>query len=113
MWAAADESREEIVGLYHRSWKHAEATFDALPLDATGHVPWWPAERSEVTLHRILVHMISETARHAGHADIVRELVDGSAGLREDNDNLASVGSSWEEYRSRLEQAAKEAGGLS
>jgi uncharacterized damage-inducible protein DinB len=113
MWAAADESREEIVGLYHRSWKHAAATFDALPLDATGHVPWWPAERSEVTLHRILVHMISETARHAGHADIVRELVDGSAGLREGNDNLASVGSSWEEYRSRLEQAAKEAGGLS
>jgi uncharacterized damage-inducible protein DinB len=109
MWATADESREEIVGLYHRSWKHAEATFAALPLGATGHVPWWPAERSEVTLHRILVHMIAETDRHAGHADIVRELIDGSAGLREGNDNLAGDPSQREEYRARLEQAAKEA----
>ena len=109
MWATADESREEIVGLYHRSWKHAEATFAALPLGATGHVPWWPAERSEVTLHQILVHMIAETNRHAGHADIVRELIDGSAGLREGNDNLAGDPSQREEYRARLEQAAKEA----
>ena len=109
MWATADESREEIVGLYHRSWKHAEATFAALPLGATGHVAWWPAERSEVTLHQVLVHMIAETDRHAGHADIVRELIDGSAGLREGNDNLAGDPSQREEYRARLEQAAKEA----
>ena len=51
-----------------------------LSLDALGQVPWWPAERSEVTLHRILIHMIAETNRHAGHADIVRELIDGAAG---------------------------------
>ncbi len=46
----------------------------------TGHVPWWPEEHSAVTLHQILVHMIAETHRHAGHADIVRELVDGAVG---------------------------------
>ena len=51
---------------------------DALPLDAVGHVPWWPPEHSEVTLHRILVHTIAEAHRHAGHADIVREHVDGA-----------------------------------
>ncbi|TDT98498.1 uncharacterized protein DUF664 [Streptomyces sp. 846.5] len=113
MWASADESREEIVGLYHQAWKHAEATFAALPLDGVGQVPWWPAERSEATLHRILIHMIAETHRHAGHADIVREFIDGSAGLREDSHNLAPHGASWEEYRGRLEQEARKAGGLS
>ena len=109
MWATADESREQILDLFRRSWKHAEATFEALPLDAVGHVPWWPAERSEVTLHQIMVHMLAETDRHAGHADIVRELIDGAAGLREGNDNLADLPSGWEEYRDRLEQAAKAA----
>lgn len=95
MWATADESREQILGLYHRAWAHSDATIDALALDAVGHVPHWPADRSEVTLHRILVHMIAETHRHAGHADIVRELIDGSAGLRPDDDNMAPGGPAW------------------
>src|SRR5205823_5485691 len=68
MWATAEESRDDIVGLYRRVWAHSDATIDSLPLDATGHVPWWPPERREVTLHTILVHMIAETHRHAGHA---------------------------------------------
>jgi hypothetical protein len=112
MWATADESREQIVALYHRVWAHSDATIDALDLDAVGEVPWWPEDRRVVTLHRILVHMIAETDRHAGHADIVRELIDGGAGLRADNDNLApGDAASWEEYRDRLERAAKQAAG--
>jgi hypothetical protein len=111
MWATAEESREGILGLYHRVWAHSDATIEALPLDAIGHVPWWPPERREVTLHRILVHMIAETHRHAGHADIVRELVDGAVGLRVDNDNMAPGDRAWwDSYRSRLERVAKEAG---
>jgi uncharacterized damage-inducible protein DinB len=110
MWATADETREQIVGLYHRSWAHSDATIEALDLDAIGHVPWWPDERSEVTLHRILIHMIAETGRHAGHADIVRELIDGTAGLRKDNDNMAPGDEDWwATYRGRLEQAARAA----
>ena len=66
MWATAEESREQIVGLYHHVWAHSDATIDALALDAVGKVPWWPRERREVTLHRILVHLIAETHRHAG-----------------------------------------------
>ena len=63
-----------------------------------------------MTLHRILVHVIAETHRHAGHADIVRELVDGAAGLRADNSNLPDGDRAWwESYRNRLESAAKEA----
>ncbi len=111
MWATAAESRDFIVGLYHRAWAHADATIEALALDATGRVPWWPADRGEVTLHRVLVHMIAETNRHAGHADIVRELIDGAVGLREDNDNMAPGDQAWwEAYRSRLERVAREAG---
>ena len=74
-------------------------------------MPWWPEERREVTLHRVLVHMAADTYRHAGHADIVRELIDGEVGLRASNDNMA-VGDAqwWESYRDRLERAAREAG---
>jgi hypothetical protein len=112
MWARADESREDIIGLYHRTWAHSDATIEALPLDAIGHVPHWPADRSEVTLHRILVHVVSETHRHAGHADLVRELIDGSVGLRKDNDNMPPGDVEWwEQFRDRLERAAREAGG--
>jgi uncharacterized damage-inducible protein DinB len=110
MWATAEESREDIVDLYRRVWAHSDATINTLPLDAIGHVPWWPPEREEVTLHRILIHMIAETNRHAGHADIVRELIDGEVGLRVDNDNMADFDqASWSTYRDRLEGAAREA----
>jgi uncharacterized protein DUF664 len=75
-------------------------------------VPWWPQERREVSLHRILIHMIAETNRHAGHADIVRELIDGAVGLRSDNDNMAPGDRAWwDTYRTRLENVAREAGG--
>jgi uncharacterized damage-inducible protein DinB len=111
MWATVDESRQQIIDLYHRASAHSDATIEALALDDVGHVPWWPEDRSEVTLHRILVHMIAETDRHTGQADIVRELIDGAAGLRVDNDNMPSVEPKWwEDYRNRLEQAAREGG---
>ena len=111
MWATAEESREQIVDLYHRVWAHSDDTIDTLALDAVGHVAWWPPERREVTLHRILVHVIAETDRHAGHADIVRELIDGTVGLRRDNDNMAPGDVAWwEDYRERLERIAREAG---
>jgi uncharacterized damage-inducible protein DinB len=111
MWATADESREQIVALYRRTWAHSDATIQALDLDATGAVPWWPDDRREVTLHRILVHMIAETDRHAGQADIVRELIDGAAGLRADNDNMAAGDSAWwTAYRARLEDVARSMG---
>jgi len=112
MWARPDESREEIVGLYRRAWAYSDATIEVLALDAAGRVPWWPPERREVTLHRILVHVIAETDRHAGHADIVRELIDGTVGLRPDNDNMAPGDQAWwQSYRDRLEHVAQEAGG--
>ena len=112
MWATSDESRDDIVALYHRAWSHSDATIEALPIDATGRVPWWPAERNEVTLHRVLVHMTTETHRHTGQADIVRELIDGAVGLRPGNDNMAPGDADWwATYRERVEAAARETGG--
>jgi uncharacterized damage-inducible protein DinB len=105
MWATAQESREEILALHRVSAAHADATIEALDLDAPGVVGWWPPERRQVTLHQILVHMIAETARHAGHADIVRELIDGAAG--DGRDNLPDLSTEeWAAHRRRLEDAA-------
>lgn len=110
MWATAEESRDDILDLYRRAGAHADATIEALDLDATGRVPWWPAQANEVTLHRVLVHMVTEINRHAGHADIIRELIDGAVGHRAGNDNLPPVDDSWwTAYRERLEHAAREA----
>ena len=111
MFASPSESRDLITDLYRRAWAHSDATIGTLALDAIGHVPWWPDNRSEVTLHKILVHMIAETDRHVGQADIVRELIDGATGLRNGNDNMAAGDQAWwESYRSRLERSAREAG---
>jgi hypothetical protein len=110
LWATPDESREQIVGLYRAVWAHSDVTIETLDLGALGRVPWWPAERAEITLHKVMVHVIAETNRHAGHGDIVRELIDGTTGLREDNSNLpANDQAWWEDYRTRLEQAARAA----
>ncbi len=110
MWATADESRADIVDLYHRVWAHSDNTIDALSLDSVGAVPWWPEGRREATLHEILVHLTTETHRHAGHADIVREVIDGAVGLRPGNDNMADVDEAWwESYRERLEETARQA----
>lgn len=108
MWATPDESREYLVDLYRRVWAHADATIDELELDAPGVVPWWPDDRKNVTLHLILCHVVAEIQHHAGHADIVRELIDGEVGLRPDVSNLPDE-FDWVTYRARLEQAARDA----
>jgi uncharacterized damage-inducible protein DinB len=110
MWATAQESREQIIELHRYSAEHADATVQALPLDAVGEVPWWPPERRKVTLGQILVHLTVETARHAGHADILREIIDGSAGRRPGDPSMPPLDAAqWEALRARIEEAAQEA----
>jgi len=107
LWARADERRDEVVARYRRVWAHSDATVAALPLDALGTVLWWTTHR-EVTLHRVLTHVVSETQRHAGHADLVRELVDGAAGLRPDAMNLPARDADWwRAHRDHLEDVAR------
>ncbi|KJK34083.1 DinB-like protein, PF04978 family [Lentzea aerocolonigenes] len=106
MFATADESREDILSLYARVGEFADSVISELPLDAPGVVPWWPEERRYVTLHLLLVHMIAETNRHAGHADILREGLDGLAGLRDGVSNMPEQ--DWAAYREKLERVAQE-----
>jgi uncharacterized damage-inducible protein DinB len=108
MWVTAEESREDIVDLYHRAWLHDDLTIAELPLDAVGSVPWW-GKANSVTLHQILIHVIAETNRHAGQVDVVRELIDGAAGLRETSTNLPPDVDEkwWLAYREQLEAVAR------
>jgi hypothetical protein len=108
MWAAADESRAEIVDRYQRAWEHSDATIAVLDIDAHGHVPWWP--RPDVMLFNILVHVLTETNRHAGHADILREQLDGAVGADPESAALHNLDPGfWKTHRAKVEQAAKAA----
>ncbi|SER38182.1 DinB family protein [Actinokineospora terrae] len=110
LWATEHETREEITGRYRRAWEHADTTIAALAIDAPGHVPWWP--RPDVMLFNVLVHMLTETSRHAGHADILREQLDG--GVEMDPAAMAQRGQDaafWAARRAEVERAAKAAGG--
>ena len=108
MWATEHESRAEVIDRYRRVCAHSDATIDALALDAPGHVEWWPDP--EVKLFDVLVHMLAETSRHAGHADILREEIDGAVGP--DAESMASKrhdAAFWEERRAEIELAARAA----
>lgn len=110
MWATAEESRADLLDLHRRARDHADATIDALPLDAPGRVPWWPPDRAGVTLHRVVLHLTADLVRHAGHADVLRELVDGAVGLRPDRSNLPDGDATfWSDHRRRVERAARDA----
>jgi uncharacterized damage-inducible protein DinB len=105
MWVTPEESTESILALYDRAWQHTTRVLDELPLDAEGHVPWW--RTNPVTLRRVLVHVLVETARHAGHIDVVRELVDGQAGWLPGNENLPDRDRQWwADYVRRVQEAA-------
>lgn len=107
-WAAEGEAREEIVGFYRRTWEHSDATVDELPLDAPGHVPWWPEPYTHTNLFAVLVHVLGETIRHTGQADILREGVDGRTGLRAEQERPIDE-EARAAHRAKIERVAKSA----
>ncbi len=112
-WATADQPRAEIVEMYRRACAHSDDTIETLSLDTVGDVLWWPAEHRKATLHRVVAHVIAETQRHAGHADIVREMIDGAVGLLPTSafvDHGDAVW--WRRHREHLERVARQAGGV-
>ena len=104
MWAKADESREYILDLYGQMWAHGDATIEALDLDAPGSVPHWPEERRATTLGVLLIRMVAETAQHAGHADICRELIDGQGPPDAESYGDAAY---WTSYVGEIQAAAE------
>ncbi|WP_336157136.1 DinB family protein [Amycolatopsis sp. VC5-11] len=108
LWATERETREEITSRYQRVCEHSDTTIAALAIDAPGHVPWWP--RPDVLLFNVLVHMLTETNRHAGHADILREQLDGAVEM--DLEAMAKRGRDaafWQARRAEIERAARAA----
>ncbi len=100
-----EETLGETVDRYKQVWLHSDATIDALPIDAPGHVPWWP--RPNVMLFNVMVHMLTETNRHAGHADVLREQLDGAVG--DDATAPAQGDEYWQRRCTRIEDAARSA----
>ena len=76
MYAKPDETAEQIIASYRAATAAADRAIDELDLDATGrhHLG------ITVSLRWMLLTVLLDTARHAGHADIARELIDGAAG---------------------------------
>jgi uncharacterized damage-inducible protein DinB len=108
LWLTAEETRDAIIELHHFSAAHADATIAALPLNAVGEVPWWSPERRRVTLQQILAHMCVETAQHLGHADILREQLDGATGRGPEDPNMPQRSpEEWAEHWERIETAAR------
>lgn len=102
MWATPDESSDYLIGLYRRACAHADRTIAENELDSPAHVPWW--SEPDTTLGVLLIRMVGETAQHAGHADIVRELIDGKAGNPQDE--LGDDPQFWDRFVGRIRQAA-------
>lgn len=80
---AEDERLEDVLARYDRVAEETEKTVVELadlehrvPVDHS--VPWNSRDLSHWTLRWVLLHLIQETARHTGHADVIRETVDGA-----------------------------------
>ena len=108
-YARADETKDGLIDLYRRVGAFADQTIEQLPLDAPGRVPWWQPGRDVVTLQRVIIHVTCDLARHAGHADIMREQHDSAIGLRLENTNLPED-YDWPAYVTKLTKLADQFG---
>lgn len=92
------------MSVYRRAGAHADATVTELDLDSPGRVAHWAEGSQETTLGVLLIRMVRETAQHSGHADIVRELIDGQAGNV--RDPVEGEPSFWQDWTVKIQAAA-------
>ena len=113
MWVRSDETTDSVVDFYRRVWVHSDATIDALALDTMAEVPWWPDGNRDISLQQAMVHVMVDIYRHAGHADLLRELIDGAIGADRRWSNLPPGDEAWwASYRDKVAAAARRAGGV-
>lgn len=103
MWATPDESSRYIIDVYKQASTHADSTIAELDLSSPGRVPHWPEGSQQTTLGELMALMVAETAQHLGHADIIRELVDGRLGSGKSIDEDPAF---WERRRAAVQRAA-------
>jgi len=95
MYAKPEETTDELIAAYRAATAAADRTIEDLDLDATGK--HWSG--APVSLRSMLLTVLLDTTRHAGHSDIMRELIDGATGDRDAPSGF--YGASDEEYRSK------------
>ncbi|MDO5676604.1 MAG: DinB family protein [Propionibacteriaceae bacterium] len=100
-YATEDERASDLIQLYRDVAREVDSAIEEMDLAAAGRVPWW-GDKSETTLGFVLVHTLGDITRHAGHADIVRESIDGHAGLHSGNTNLWEPDGGWDTHVLRL-----------
>ena len=71
-----DETTADIVDFYNRVCRAADVVIGEVGIEELG-TAWFG---DQVSMRWVLIHMVEETARHAGHMDILRELIDGATG---------------------------------
>lgn len=77
----AGATRDQVVAAYRKACARSDEIVHATPDLSTLARIANPGEDGKDSLRVIMAHMIEETARHAGHADILRERIDGATGL--------------------------------
>ncbi|HTW18964.1 MAG TPA: DinB family protein [Mycobacteriales bacterium] len=74
-----------LIADYEAASRATDEALRSMPLDhpvpVPHDVPWFPKDLEAWDAHWVILHLIEETARHAGHADIIRESVDGATWL--------------------------------
>jgi uncharacterized damage-inducible protein DinB len=78
-----DESLADILSVYDEVAAETERVITSIsdlhqPVPIPKGVPWFPQDIEAWSVRWVLLHLITETARHAGHADLVRESIDGA-----------------------------------
>jgi len=91
-----DETLASVLELYDEVAKETEAIIAdtpdlGQPVPVPKDVPWFPDDVEAWSVRWVLLHLIEETARHAGHADIVREAIDGATAYE-----LMAAAEGWE-----------------
>jgi uncharacterized damage-inducible protein DinB len=81
-----DESLAGVLDLYAGVARQTEEEIAAIadlgqPVPVPKGVPWFPADVEAWSVRWVLLHLIEETARHVGHADIIRESLDGATAI--------------------------------
>lgn len=71
----SEESFDVLAGQYRQAWMRSNEITRSLPLDH------FTVSGNPVSLQWVLLHMIEETARHLGHADVMRQSIDGATGV--------------------------------
>jgi uncharacterized damage-inducible protein DinB len=80
------ETLASVLASYDEAARHTDEVIAAIddlgqPVPVPKGVPWFPQDIEAWSVRWVLLHLIQETARHAGHADIIRESLDGATAM--------------------------------